>query len=432
MTDEFHKRSHKSRKNQEKRITAHFAQRRTPEERKRLLAESRRRRTERKGAAPRRRAWDDDDEAPTFESMTLAHGHVASRPAGGSADGDPIDAPVQDELVRDAPAHDDDRVAADARAGDACTQDACAGDACAPDGAREAARTGRVVSIARGRLTLSWTHGVVDAAPPSDAGTSPAVGDLVDFATREGHLRVARVHPRRSELVRSDPGNLHARRVLAANVDVAVLVLACARPAFKPGLVDRVLLALGGSGIGLVVVANKSDLLDDGAARTAIEERLAPYPSLGVPVLLASARSGEGRDALQAHVRGRTAVFVGHSGVGKSSLLNLLDPEGRRRTRAGREGDGKGRHTTTASTLTELSDGTLVIDTPGVRAFGLWDVDAATLRDAFPELVAHAGGCRFRDCSHLVEPDCAVRAAVETGAIPRARWDAYARIHASL
>lgn len=296
----------------------------------------------------------------------------------------------------------------------------------------------RLIGLSRGAARLATHEGgerdaVLGAGLAEVQQTALAVGDLVRWQEAAGTARVLEVLPRRSELCRPDPGNPHRRRVLAANVDVAVLVVSVRRPRLRAGLIDRFLVALEGSGAAPVVVLNKVDLLgDDGAERATLEQLLDPFRRLGVPCLTASAASGEGLDELARLLAGRASVFVGHSGVGKSSLLNGLDPDGRRRVHAGRDGDGKGRHTTTASSLTELPGGTLVIDTPGVRAFGLWELDRAGLRLAFPEFVAVHDGCRFRDCSHLVEPDCAVRAAVGEGVIPQTRWQAYVRIHASL
>lgn len=295
---------------------------------------------------------------------------------------------------------------------------------------------GVVISVGRGRAEVALPDGLVDAQLSPDLAavqqSELAVGDEVFVSLRMGSPRVESVAARRTTLSRPDPGNVHRLRVLAVNIDIAVLVLSVRFPAFKPGLVDRFLVALADGGVQPAIVANKADLLEDEAARADILAVLEPQRALGIPTELVSAGTGEGLDALRSLVRGRRSVFVGHSGVGKSSLLNALDPEGARLTSAGREGDGKGRHTTTHSTLTILPDHTEVIDTPGVRAFGLWQMDRAALRDAFPDLAAHAAGCRFRDCSHLVEPDCAVQAAVQLGQLAASRLASYQRIHASL
>ena len=154
-----------------------------------------------------------------------------------------------------------------------------------------------------------------------------AVGDEVAFTTTDGPPRIEALLPRRTWLARSDPGNLHRDLVLAANVDVAVITVAVADPPLRPGLIDRFLLALARGGVAPVVCANKIDLVADAAA---VQRVLAPYGELEVPVFLCSAAQQSGLAALRAHLAGKTCVFVGHSGVGKSSLLNALDPDGNR------------------------------------------------------------------------------------------------------
>jgi ribosome biogenesis GTPase len=255
-----------------------------------------------------------------------------------------------------------------------------------------------------------------------------AVGDEVAFTATEGPPRIEALLPRRSWLARPDPGNSHRDLVLAANVDVAVITVAVADPPLRPGLIDRFLLALAHGGVAPAVCANKVDLLADA---TELGRVLAPYAELQVPVFPCSATRQSGLAALRAHLAGKACVFVGHSGVGKSSLLNALDPDGARSIGAVRDHDGKGRHTTAWSSLRQLADGTRIIDTPGIRALGLDRLDSDQVRAGFPEL-ATAGACRFTDCGHQQEPDCAVRAAAASGRIPAARYASYLRILQSL
>ncbi|TDJ71260.1 MAG: ribosome small subunit-dependent GTPase A [Planctomycetota bacterium] len=290
-----------------------------------------------------------------------------------------------------------------------------------------------VLSVARTRARVLVDGETLDALLAvelaSDRGTSLAVGDLVALDRPPGGpARILAVHPRRSSLSRADPGNAHRERVIAANVDVAVVVLSVKAPPLKPGLIDRFLIAVERGGVRPFLCINKLDLLEDDRELRAVERLLEPYRAIGVGYALVSAATGAGLDDLRRALAGRTVVFVGHSGVGKSSLLNALDPDGARHVGAVRASDGKGRHTTTASMLYELPAGTRVIDTPGVRQFGLWELDQAGLLAAFPELEAIAAACRFTDCAHLSEPACAVRAAVDRGSLPRSRYDAYLRL----
>lgn len=253
-----------------------------------------------------------------------------------------------------------------------------------------------------------------------------AVGDRVRIQDRLGAPPlVVEVLPRRTRLSRPDPADPKRERLLAANVDVAVLVIAAAEPAFRPGLVDRFLVALADSGVELLVCVNKIDLVRERDERSEIERATATWREIGVESVQVSAHDASGLDVLRTRLARRRAVFVGHSGVGKSSLLNALDPRGERATRAV---GLKGRHTTTASTLCTLDNGMELIDTPGLREFGLWAIDAAAVRAAFREFDEHARACRFRDCSHVSEPGCGVQVALDAGRITAERVAAYRRL----
>jgi len=155
---------------------------------------------------------------------------------------------------------------------------------------------------------------------------------------------------------------------------------------------------------------------------------LEPYLGLHIPVVLCSVTTGEGIEGLRDVLAGATCVFVGQSGVGKSSLLNALHEEAAAKTGAVRAGDGRGRHTTSASSLYELPGGVRVIDTPGIRSFSVDDADAVTLADGFAEFAPYAARCRYRDCTHVHEPGCAVQEAVRTGAIAESRYASYRKL----
>jgi ribosome biogenesis GTPase len=249
------------------------------------------------------------------------------------------------------------------------------------------------------------------------------VGDHVLFSL--ARRRVEEVLPRRTVLSRTDPHNPRVERVIAANVDVVVNVVSLKTPPLRPGLIDRYLIATGKSGAEPLLCVNKIDLLADVSELDPVK----PYQDLGITVIFCSAASGAGLGELLDALAGKLCVFAGHSGVGKSSLLNALDPRLHLNTGSVSSGNEKGRHTTTTSGLYELPNGATLIDTPGIREFGLWDVSKSDLRRYFHEFASYP--CPFSDCTHTHEPDCGVKAAVESGEIAGARYDSYVRILAS-
>ncbi len=235
------------------------------------------------------------------------------------------------------------------------------------------------------------------------------------------------VEPRERSLVKPDfSGRL---QVVASNLDHVVIVVTPNDPPLRLGLVDRYLAAAHAAGIAPMICLNKADLDQDGEALKA----LSPYPSLGIPVFPTISRGPvAGMEAIQAALAGRRSVLVGHSGVGKSSLACALIPGLERRIGDVNETIGRGRHTTTASRLLELVGGGELVDTPGVRAFGLFGVEAAELSTLYPEFVERAASCRFRECTHIHEIRCAVQAAVQAGEIDQGRYERYISIHESL
>jgi len=263
-------------------------------------------------------------------------------------------------------------------------------------------------------------------------------GDRVHWqADGHGGGVVVAVEPRRTLLQRPDA---HGRsKPIAANVDRLVIVVAApsaelalrAHPAVDTYVVDRFLVAAYASGIGALVLINKADLFDaSGRSRAlaVVEE----YRSLSHDAMLTSTVSGEGLAGLAAQLAGCTSVFVGPSGVGKSSLVDHFVPDRTVRVGAVAETTGLGRHTTTAAALYHLPQGGDLIDSPGVREFGLWDLEPERVAAAFSEMHSRASQCRFNNCRHLSEPGCAVRAALEAGAISAARYQNYRRILESL
>jgi ribosome biogenesis GTPase len=280
--------------------------------------------------------------------------------------------------------------------------------------------TGLVVGIETGICTVS-SNGTVSQCK-SIAGI--AIGDRVDF--NEHGIR--EVLPRRTVLSRPDPQNPRIERVLAANIDIVVHVAAIVTPPLRPGLIDRYLVAIARGGAEAILCINKIDLLRDAKEL----EPINTYRSMGVAVFLCSAETREGIAELQSALQGKTCVFTGHSGVGKSSLLNAILPSLDLRTSGVSGGSGKGLHTTTSSALYELPNGTRVIDTPGVRQFGMWKLSPEELRLYFQEFEAFRNSCRFSDCTHTHEPECGVRTAAEYGDIAPERYRAYQRILSTL
>lgn len=235
--------------------------------------------------------------------------------------------------------------------------------------------------------------------------------------------------PRRSLLTRPDS---HSRRPkpVAGNIDRIVVVIA-PQPEPFPNLIDRYLVAAEISGIPPLLLLNKCDLLTAEQA-VALDQLLARYAAIGYPTLRASSHDGGGLDALRAALQGRTSVFVGQSGVGKSSLIAALLPGVDIRVGALSEAESKGRHTTTTARLFHLPDGGDLIDSPGIREFGLGHFTRGEIEAAFPEIRALLGRCRFRDCAHEQEPDCALREAEASGAIAPERLLSFRQIIAEL
>jgi ribosome biogenesis GTPase len=272
---------------------------------------------------------------------------------------------------------------------------------------------GRLVAQVRGR-----------AKHKRSASDLAAVGDRVLIrALSEGIGLIDRVLPRTRVLSRRAPGR-QTEQVIVANPDQAVFVFACADPDPNFRLLDRLLVVAEREGIPAAVCVNKLDLVEAASARCAFAE----YERLGYPVLLVSARTRCGLPALRKALAGRLSVFAGPSGVGKSSLLNAIQPGLGLRTREVSQATGKGTHGTVVPVLVPLRGGGYVADTPGVRAFALWDIEPAELDAYFREMRDLVAGCEFSDCTHLHEPGCAVIEAVEQGRITPERYDSYARI----
>ena len=275
-----------------------------------------------------------------------------------------------------------------------------------------ALESGEIVEASlRGRLKLE-----------ERTGDQVVIGDRVrvELIDDEAHV-IEEVFPRQTSITRSRFGG-RTIKVLVANADRLLVVVAAARPKPRRDLIDRLLVVGESGGVTPVIIINKMDF--DGAADVAdgLEE---VYLPLGYEVLRISALLSQGMDRLAEQLCEGIAALAGPSGVGKSSLVNALEPEHALRTGELIRKHGTGRHTTVSSSLIQLRCGGLVADTPGFSDVGVWGVPREELDGCFPELRALKASCRFRECSHLHEPDCAVRQALEEGAIDPGRFESY-------
>lgn len=261
-----------------------------------------------------------------------------------------------------------------------------------------------------------------------------AIGDRVRYVDAgEGRGQIVEILPRNSKLSRPAPvpGQRVFEQVIVANADLIVPVFAVANPAPKWGLLDRYLVSAEAAELPSLIVINKLDLA---WKNPGFDEEIEIYRRIGYPVILVSAATGEGVEELKQALQGKQSVMVGKSGVGKTSLLNAIQPGLGLRVKAVSQGElGKGRHTTTHSEMFELELGGALVDTPGIREFGLWDIPAEELAYLFPEMAEHVGRCKFGlSCHHDQEPGCAIRKAVMAEAISPYRYQSYMNLRREL
>jgi ribosome biogenesis GTPase len=271
-------------------------------------------------------------------------------------------------------------------------------------------------------ITAKLRGRLMQARMETDAA---ALGDRVQVSLLEdGTGAIEEIEERVRVLSRPSPGRPDIEQVLVANPDQAVFVFSCAEPDPNFRMLDRFLVVTEREKIPAIICANKIDLVLPRSAK----EEFGLYPKLGYPVIYTSALKGSGLRKFEKALQGKITVMAGPSGVGKSSLLNAIQPGLGLSTKEISDWSGKGVHTTVVPELIPLEMGGYVADTPGIKAFGIWDIEADELDAYFPEMRELVADCAFSDCTHLHEPDCAIIAAVDRGEIAPERYDSYLRI----
>lgn len=253
-----------------------------------------------------------------------------------------------------------------------------------------------------------------------------AMGDLVEVSVQpDGTGAIESVHDRKRELIRLAPtARGEYKQVLLANPDQIVLVFACTQPDPRLRMLDRFLVICERQGIPVVIAANKTDLITDEEARAIFSV----YEDIGYPVIYTSAEQNEGIEALRATLKDKLSGLVGPSGVGKSSLLNAVQPDLGLAVSHVSEQTSKGRHTTVVRTLFALHQGGYVADLPGIRMLALWDIEPEEIDGYFPDIAPLVSDCQFSDCTHVNEPGCAVKAAVDAQKLSPQRYESYVRL----
>ena len=287
----------------------------------------------------------------------------------------------------------------------------------------------RVTAVHKERYEIVCQYGITHARLKTkeyfvDSQEFPTAGDFVMVTYIEnGDSQIIATLPRKTYFSRREPGPVPRDQAVAANFDY-VFIMQSLNLDFNPKRLERYLTLAWQSGATPVILLTKADLVDDYWDFLTRVERVAA----GVNIHVVSAHSGYGLNRLNAYLQpGNTVVFLGSSGVGKSSLVNALAGEEIMTVSAIREDDSKGRHTTTHRQLIRLKNGVMIIDTPGMRELGMWDISEG-LSDAFSDVEQFLGRCRFSDCKHEKEPGCAIRAAIDAGELDIARWESYQKL----
>lgn len=255
--------------------------------------------------------------------------------------------------------------------------------------------------------------------------TNPvAVGDVVEVEPEEDRGVITAIHDRRNYIVRRSVNLSKKTHILASNLDQAILVITVAQPKTLYGFIDRFLATCEAYEVPAVIVFNKIDLYNE-EQLAELEYMKAAYGRAGYAHIETSATQGVHVEEFKELIQGKTSLIAGHSGVGKSTLVNKVEPALDLRTNRISDAHGQGQHTTTFAEMFALSFGGDIIDTPGIRGFGLIDMEKSEIGDYFPEIFELKGGCKFHNCLHLEEPGCAVKAALDEGTLAPTRYQSY-------
>lgn len=262
----------------------------------------------------------------------------------------------------------------------------------------------------------------------SNATNPIAVGDIVNIESGDGDTQIISVDKRKNYIVRESPKHKHAKHIIASNLDQACIVVTIASPRTSTGFIDRFLVVAEAYQVPVLIIFNKQDLLNDKELQKQ-KEMLELYKKIGYETLCISCFNVKDIQNVKAKLKGKTTLLTGHSGVGKSTLLNALNPALDLRVGDISSKHNKGTHTTTFAEMIEIGiDNTLIIDTPGIKEFGIMGFEIEEISGFFPEMKALVNDCQFNNCMHFDEPNCAVKKAVVEDRIDASRYDNYIKI----
>jgi ribosome biogenesis GTPase len=261
--------------------------------------------------------------------------------------------------------------------------------------------------------------------------TNPvSVGDRVEIELQDDGGIITEIAPRNNYIIRKSTNLSKQVHIIAANIDQAFLLVTISHPNTSTGFIDRFLVTAEAYHIPVTLIFNKIDLYE-GKAAEKLEELIATYEYIGYPCMQVSATEGTGVEEVKALMKDKVTLMSGHSGVGKSTLINTIDKELDLKTDIISESHKKGKHTTTFAEMFELDFGGFIIDTPGIKGFGIVDLEKAELSHYFPEMRERLMDCKFNNCTHINEPGCDIKAAVEEGLLPESRYINYVMLYES-